>query len=332
MARTKMRLAITCGEPAGIGPDLLIMLAQQTHLAELVYIGDPQILQQRAALHGLPLQLQAVNFQQAPSASQPGRLNYHAVACPAPVVPGQLNTANSAYVLAVLQAACELCASAQVDAMVTPPVHKGVINDAGFAFSGHTEFLQDYFASAQVVMLMANTKMKVALATTHLPLAQVPAAISQSLLTAVISTLHQGLQQQFGISKPRIRVCGLNPHAGEGGHLGREEIEVITPCLERLRQNNWLLTGPVAADTAFLPEQLDQCDAIVAMYHDQGLAAIKFADFAQTVNITLGLPIIRTSVDHGTALELAGSLRGDTRSLQSAINWAIHLCAQRSRN
>jgi 4-hydroxythreonine-4-phosphate dehydrogenase len=331
-AREMMRLAITCGEPAGIGPDLLIQIAQQAHLAELIYIGDPQILRQRAARHGLPLQLQPVHFEHAPTPNLPGQLKYYAVESAASVVPGQLNRANSAYVLAVLQAACLLCASDKVDAMVTPPVHKGVINDAGIAFSGHTEFLQDYFASPQVVMLMANAKMKVALATTHLPLSQVPAAITQPLLTAVISTLHQGLQQQFGIAQPRIRVCGLNPHAGEGGHLGREEIDVIAPCLEQLRQNNWHLTGPVAADTAFLPEQLDQCDAIVAMYHDQGLAAIKFADFAQTVNITLGLPIIRTSVDHGTALELAGSLRGDTRSLQSAINWALHLCAQRSRN
>lgn len=332
MAQNIMRLAITSGEPAGIGPDLLIMLAQHQQAAELVYIGDPQLLQQRAALHALPLQLVPVNLQQAPSPNQPGQLKYHAVTCPAAVIPGQLNTANSAYVLAVLQAACDLCRHAEVDAMVTPPVHKGVINDAGFAFSGHTEFLQDYFASPQVVMLMANAKMKVALATTHLPLAQVPAAITQPLLTAVISTLHQDLQQQFGIAQPRIRVCGLNPHAGEGGHLGREEIDIIEPCLNQLRQRNWLLTGPVAADTAFLPEQLDQCDAIVAMYHDQGLAAIKYADFAQTVNITLGLPIIRTSVDHGTALALAGSLRGDTRSLQSAINWALHLCKQRTRN
>jgi 4-hydroxythreonine-4-phosphate dehydrogenase len=327
-----MRLAITCGEPAGIGPDLLVMLAQQTHAAELIYIGDPRILLQRAAHHGLPLQLQPINFQQDPTPNQLGQLKYYAVESAATVVPGQLNRANSAYVLTVLQAACSLCASNKVDAMVTSPVHKGVINDAGFSFSGHTEFLQNYFSSTQVVMLMANAKMKVALVTTHLPLSKVPGAITQPLLSAVISTLHQGLQQQFGIVQPRIRVCGLNPHAGEGGHLGREEIEVIAPCLAQLRQKNWQLTGPVAADTAFLPEQLEQCDAIVAMYHDQGLAAIKFADFAQTVNITLGLPIIRTSVDHGTALELAGSLRGDTRSLESAINWALHLCAQRSRN
>ncbi len=326
------RLAITCGEPAGIGPDLLIAIAQQAHAAELVYIGDPEILLQRAARHGLPLQLQPANFQQAAVVNPPGRLKYFAVDGVVPVIPGQLDVANSAYVLAVLRTACQLCASGDIDAMVTPPVHKGVINAASIAFSGHTEFLQQYFHSPQVVMLMVNAQMKVALATTHLPLSQVPAAITQNLLTQVITTLRQGLQQQFGITQPRIRVCGLNPHAGEQGHLGREEIEVITPCLEQLRQKGFLLEGPVAADTAFLPHQLAQCDAVLAMYHDQGLAAIKFADFAQTVNITLGLPIIRTSVDHGTALQLAGTLRGDTRSLQSAIDWALYLCAQRLGN
>ncbi len=327
--KTVWRLAITCGEPAGIGPDLLIAIAQQAHSAELVYIGDPEILRQRAAHHNLSLQLQPVNFQQVAVASQPGQLKYYAVDSIIPVIPGQLDAANSAYVLAVLRTACELCASGDMDAMVTPPVHKGVINAAGFAFSGHTEFLQQYFQSPQVVMLMVNAQMKVALATTHLPLSQVPAAITQHSLAQVITTLRQGLQQQFGITHPRIRVCGLNPHAGEQGHLGREEIEVIAPCLEQLRQKGFLLEGPVAADTAFLPHQLAQCDVVLAMYHDQGLAAIKFADFAQTVNITLGLPIVRTSVDHGTALELAGTLGGDTRSLLSAIRWAEQLCAQR---
>jgi 4-hydroxythreonine-4-phosphate dehydrogenase len=326
------RLAITCGEPAGIGPDLIVAIAQQAHSAELVYVGDPDILAQRAARHDLLLQLTPVNFQQPATTHEPGHLKFFAVPSATSVTPGQLDTRNSAYVLAVLQAACELCERGEVDAMVTPPVHKGVINEAGFAFSGHTEFLQQYFNSPQVVMLMANAQIKVALATTHLPLSQVPAAITAPLLTRVITTLHHDLQQQFGLPRPRIRVCGLNPHAGEQGHLGREEIDVMIPCLQALRQQGLELEGPVAGDTAFLPNQLGNCDAILAMYHDQGLAAIKFADFAQTVNITLGLPIIRTSVDHGTALELAGSLRSDTRSLQSAIGWAQHLCAQRRRN
>lgn len=321
------RLALPSGEPAGIGPDLIIALAHQAQPAQLVYIGDVDMLRARAAQQGLALQFNPVDFTTEPTPHKPGQLSYCHITTSVDVVPGQLNPANSGYVLDVLNQAAAFCQQGLTQALVTPPVHKGVINAAGFTFSGHTEFLQAYFHQPQVVMLMANKQMKVALATTHLPLTKVSAAITHDHLIRLITTLQHSLKIQFGLTQPRIRVCGLNPHAGEQGHLGREELEVIIPCLEHLRQQGFNLEGPVAADTAFLPENLHDCDVILAMYHDQGLAAIKYANFAETVNITLGLPIIRTSVDHGTALSLAGSQKADTRSLQSAIQWAVQLIA-----
>jgi len=243
--------------------------------------------------------------------------------------PGRLDTANARYVLAVLDAALDGCATGRFDAIVTAPVHKGVINDAGVAFTGHTEYLAERTGAPQPVMMLVGGGLRVALATTHLPLARVSAALTAERLVSVLTILDADLRTKFGIAAPRILVCGLNPHAGEGGHLGREEIEVIEPVLRRLQAQGLHLTGPVPADTAFLPERLTGQDAVLAMYHDQGLPVLKRAAFGHGVNVTLGLPVVRTSVDHGTALDLAGTGRADAGSLQAATRLAFELCASR---
>jgi 4-hydroxythreonine-4-phosphate dehydrogenase len=316
------RLALTPGEPAGIGPDLAIALAQEGCEDEIVVIADPDLLRQRAQQLGQPLQLRELDISAAPQPLAKGELCVYPLPLATACETGQLNPANADYVLESLRRAIDGCLDGLFDAYVTGPVHKGVINEAGIAFSGHTEFLAERTRSEQVVMMLATEGLRVALATTHLPLKEVPSAITQTSLNKVIEVLHQDLVQQFGIKQPRILVCGLNPHAGEGGHMGREEIDVIEPVLQQLCTGGMDLVGPLPADTLFTPKLLDDADAVLAMYHDQGLPVLKFKGFGQAVNITLGLPMIRTSVDHGTALDLAGSGNANPGSLQTAISYA----------
>lgn len=319
-----IRLAITPGEPAGIGPDLVVQLAQQAQPHELVAYADPELLLTRAAQLGLPLRLHTVTAA-PPRPLGAGELVVQPVKLDKPVQPGTLDTANARYVLNTLSAALDDCQKGFCQGMITGPVHKGIINEAGVPFSGHTEFLAENTQTPRVVMMLATEGLRVALATTHLPLSQVPAAITEELLEQVIKILHHDLQQKFGISKPKILVCGLNPHAGEGGHLGMEEIQVIQPALNRLCRQGLNLEGPLPADTLFTPKYLEQCDAVLAMYHDQGLPVLKYKGFGAAVNITLGLPIIRTSVDHGTALDLAGTGKANIGSLKTAINYAADM-------
>jgi len=314
-------LAVTPGEPAGIGPDLLVQIAQQQWQRPLVAIADPQLLEQRAATLGLPMQL--LPFEQGcDTPAEPGSLYCHPVPLDAPAQPGRLNPANAGYVLQTLRHAAEGCLGGRYAGLVTAPVHKGVINDAGIAFSGHTEFLAA-ITGGHPVMMLACPGLRVALVTTHLPLRAVADAITPEVLERVLRALHRDLVQRFGLSDPNILVCGLNPHAGEGGHLGREEIEVIEPVLARLRSEGMQLSPPLPADTLFTPKYLQQADAVLAMYHDQGLPVLKHMGFGKAVNITLGLPMVRTSVDHGTALELAGSGKAHAGSLVAAIEQAI---------
>ncbi|MDN3637244.1 4-hydroxythreonine-4-phosphate dehydrogenase PdxA [Simiduia curdlanivorans] len=318
------RLVITAGEPAGIGPDIVLAAAQQARPAEWIVVADPALLRARAAQLGLPLSLSAFDSSRPACTQAAGELLVVPVAMAEPAVAGVLNQANSAYVLATLDQAIELCVSGQADAFVTGPVQKSIINDAGIAFTGHTEYLAAK-AQTNVVMMLATAGLRVALATTHLALKDVPAAITASLLTQVIEILHRDLQQQFGLPAPNIVVCGLNPHAGEGGHMGREEIEIIEPTLQALRKRGIKLQGPLPADTLFQPKYLAHADAVLAMYHDQGLPVLKYQGFGQAVNITLGLPYIRTSVDHGTALDLAGTGKADSGSLLTAIQYATDM-------
>jgi 4-hydroxythreonine-4-phosphate dehydrogenase len=314
-------IALTPGEPAGVGPDLAIQLARQPPACALVLIADPALLTERAKLLHLPFA--AREWKGRESAGQGVYLL--PVKTARPVSAGRLDMANAAYVIETLKSAVTGCTGGEFDALVTGPVHKGIINDAGIGFTGHTEFLAEASGAAQPVMLLAAPGLRVALVTTHLPLAEVPPAITPSRLTAVIEVLHADLQRKFGIPDPVILICGLNPHAGESGHLGREEIEVIEPVLKSLTARGLRLRGPVPADTAFIPSQLQGVDAVLAMYHDQGLPVLKHHDFAHAVNVTLGLPFVRTSVDHGTALELAGTGRADVSSLVAAVEMALAL-------
>jgi 4-hydroxythreonine-4-phosphate dehydrogenase len=317
------RIAITPGEPAGIGPDVVLMAAQKSWDAELVCIADRDLLAQRAGQLSLNIELLPFTTGDAPQAHRPGQLRYIHVPAPAPITPGELQVENAYYVLATLSLATELCRCGDAQAMVTGPVQKSVINDAGIPFTGHTEFLAQAFNCPKVVMMLAAGNLRVALATTHLPLAAVPAAITQEHLEETLRILHNDLQQNFGLNNPRITVLGLNPHAGEGGHLGREEIEIMAPVIERLLAEGFKLSGPIPADTAFNSDWRGNTDAYLAMYHDQGLPVLKFAGFGEAVNITLGLPALRTSVDHGTALDLAGTGRAQSSSLEAAIAVAL---------
>lgn len=317
-----MSLAVTPGEPAGIGPDLLIQLAQQPQTCELVAYADPALLLGRARLLGLPLSLRPA--QNRPLGGS-GDLAIKAIDASREVRPGTPDTANANYVLNTLRQALQDTRDGVCQALVTGPVHKGIINDAGIPFTGHTEFLAEQTGTPRVVMMLATEGLRVALATTHLPLSQVPAAITRSGLEETLQILHRELRQRFAIDAPRLLVCGLNPHAGEGGHLGHEEIDTIIPALEACRQQGIDAIGPLPADTLFTPRHLAHCDAVLAMYHDQGLPVLKYKGFGAAVNITLGLPIIRTSVDHGTAFDLAGSGRGDAGSLATAIEQALHM-------
>lgn len=317
-------IAVTSGEPAGIGPELCLRLAGRAFPAQIVVLADRQLLVSRALAGDRPA-LRDWRPRQPP---QPGVLDILHQPLAVPSNPGQLNRANANYVLSLLDRALDGCRSGEFAAMVTAPVHKGVINDAGIPFTGHTEYLAEKTNTPRVVMMLAGSNLKVALATTHLPLKDVAAAITQESLEATLRILHADMRSKYGLPDPRILVAGLNPHAGEGGYLGMEEIEVISPVLERLRGEGMRLLGPLPADTMFTPPMLEQGDCVLAMYHDQGLTALKYASFGNGINVTLGLPIIRTSVDHGTALELAGTGRADPGSLFVAVEQAIAM-AQR---
>ena len=317
------RVVITPGEPAGIGPDLTVQLAQLDWPVELVVCADGSLLRQRANQLGLPLTLRDYQPGVAAQPQQAGTLTLLQVDTAQPVTPGELTVANGHYVLETLARACDGCLNGEFAALITGPVHKGVINDAGIPFTGHTEFFADRAGGDRVVMMLATEELRVALATTHLPLKDVSEAITRDSLHEVITILHQDLQQKFGIPQPHIFVCGLNPHAGESGHMGREEIDTIIPALDELRQQGIQLTGPLPADTLFQPKYLQHADAVLAMYHDQGLPVLKYQGFGRAVNITLGLPFIRTSVDHGTALELAGQGKAEPGSFITALNLAI---------
>jgi len=321
------RIALTPGEPAGIGPDLCIQLAQQDLPCQIVVIASPQLLEARAGQLGLPLQITEFDSAMPASAQTAGRLTVLPVELAEPVQCGQLNQANSRYVLKTITKATKGCMDAVFDAMVTGPVHKGIINDAGLSFTGHTEFIAS-ITGGYPVMMLATPGLRVALATTHLPLSEVSPAITHTRLRTVIRILNQELRSRFGIAYPKILVCGLNPHAGENGHLGREEIDIIEPVLDSFRKQGLNLLGPLPADTLFTEKYLANADAVLAMYHDQGLPVLKHMGFGQAVNITLGLPIIRTSVDHGTALDLAGSGKADLGSLQFALQTALTMAKQ----
>lgn len=324
------RFALTPGEPAGIGPDLCLLLARQAQPQVLVAIASRALLAERASQLGLHIELLPVTPDAWPNApATAGRLYVWDTPLRAAVQTGRLDPANAAYVLETLTRAGQGCLAGDFAGMITAPVHKGVINEAGIPFSGHTEFLAELTGTEQVVMMLATAGLRVALVTTHLPLRAVADAITAERLERVTRILHGDLVGKFGIARPRILVCGLNPHAGEGGHLGREELEVIEPTLERLRSEGLQLVGPLPADTLFTPKHLEHCDAVLAMYHDQGLPVLKYKGFGAAVNVTLGLPIVRTSVDHGTALDLAGSGRVDTGSLQVALETAYQMTAGR---
>lgn len=319
------RVVITPGEPAGIGPDLVVQLAQRSWPVELVVCADATLIQDRAKLLGLPLQLLPYDAGQQPSPQKAGTLTLLSVPLRAPVVPGQLSTENGHYVVDTLARACDGCINGEFAALITGPVHKGVINEAGIPFTGHTEFFEERSHSPKVVMMLATEAMRVALVTTHLPIKAIPDAITPELLREIIAILHHDLQTKFGIAQPHVLVCGLNPHAGEGGHMGTEEIDTIIPVLEEMRAKGMNLSGPLPADTLFQPKYLDNADAVLAMYHDQGLPVLKYQGFGRGVNITLGLPFIRTSVDHGTALDLAGQGKADVGSFITALNLAIKM-------
>jgi 4-hydroxythreonine-4-phosphate dehydrogenase len=315
------RIAFTPGEPAGIGPDLCLSLAGQSLNTELVVICDPELLEERAAKLHIPFRYRLFD-PAVPARSSPGEICVLPVPLQTNARCGQPDPVNARYVLDTLDQAISGCQSGDFAALVTGPVHKGVINDAGITFSGHTEYLAAATHTPDVVMLLANEDLRVALATTHVPLSEVSRCITRDSLTRVIRVLHRGLQSRFNIEQPCIFVCGLNPHAGEGGHLGHEEIDTLIPVLEALRKEGMNLVGPHSADTIFSADNIANSDAILAMYHDQGLPVLKHSGFGRTVNITLGLPIIRTSVDHGTALQLAGSGHADPGSLVMAIRYA----------
>jgi 4-hydroxythreonine-4-phosphate dehydrogenase len=320
------KLALTTGEPAGIGPDLCVQIAQLNLPFNLVVLADRELLRARALLLQLPLEIADYIPAPGPDESEPkaGTLRVLHVPLSESSAPGELDPVNARYVLKMLDRAVKGCSNGEFCAMVTAPVHKGVINDAGIAFTGHTEYLAQ-LTSSEPVMMLVGGGMRVTLATTHLPLKDVPAAITQDALEQKLRTVNHDLIHRFAIAKPRIAVAGLNPHAGESGHLGREEIETIIPSLDKLRAQGVNLIGPLPADTLFNPTKLKDFDCIFAMYHDQGLPVLKHASFGTAVNVTLGLPIIRTSVDHGTALDLAGTGRADPGSLIAAIEMAATL-------
>lgn len=317
-------IAVTAGEPAGIGPDLCIRLAERAWPVPLVVIADPGLLRERAARLGRTLEIRELAASEVPAHAAIGTLYVRPLPLRAPCQCGRLDPRNAGYVLDSLRLGVDGCLDGRYAALVTAPVHKGVINDAGIPFTGHTEFLAER-TGGHPVMMLSCPGLKVALVTTHLPLRAVADAITPETLESVVRILERELRHRFGIVGPRILVCGLNPHAGEGGHLGREEIEVITPVLDRLRAEGLDLTGPLPADTLFTPPNLVRADAVLAMFHDQGLPVLKHMGFGQAVNVTLGLPVVRTSVDHGTALDLAGTGMAEPGSLIAAVETAIRM-------
>ncbi|WP_275288783.1 4-hydroxythreonine-4-phosphate dehydrogenase PdxA [Halomonas elongata] len=334
-------LALTTGEPAGIGPELAVMMASESPPpARVVAVGDPALLEERARAIGRSVTVHALSPGESPPAPRAGVLPVWPVSLRAPCRPGTLDTRNAAYVLETLTRAVAACRAGEAAGMVTAPLHKGVIIEAGHAgFQGHTEYLRDACGVDEVVMMLATdpalhatspswhgeTALRVALATTHLPLREVSDAVTGPRLTRILRILDAELRHRFGIPSPRLLVCGLNPHAGEAGHLGREELDVIIPTLEALRGEGLTLDGPLPADTLFTPHHLARADAVLAMYHDQGLPVLKYAGFGRAANITLGLPLVRTSVDHGTALDLAGRGEADPGSLSTAVRLAIEM-------
>ncbi len=326
------RIIVTSGEPAGIGPDLCLAITQRAWPCELVFAGDAALFAARAQALGISLHASRWTSHADARAHEPGTLPILHVPTAVTPIAGQLDVANASYVLNLLDAAIDGCQRGEFAAVVTAPVQKSVISDSGVPFSGHTEYLAERTGAPLPVMLLVADTLRVALATTHLPLTEVSRAITPDLLADVIRVLHHDLQRRFGIERPRILVCGLNPHAGESGHLGREEIETIAPTLERLRHDGIDLTGPAPADTAFTPRMLSHADAVLAMYHDQGLPVLKYAGFGHAVNVTLGLPLVRTSVDHGTALELAGTGKADAGSLVAATELALQLANKQNPN
>lgn len=319
------RLVLTTGESAGVGPDMVLAAAATAWPAQLVAVGCMRTLAARNEALELSVSLTPYTSGQETTAHPANTLPVIDIPLATRCTPGQLNPDNAGQVLAQLELATELCRTEECAAMVTAPVHKGVINDAGIPFSGHTEFLASKTGSESPVMLLTAGDLKVALATTHLPLRTVPDAITPHSLEQTLRVLDQGLRSSFGIAHPCITVLGLNPHAGESGHLGTEELEVITPVCESLRAEGLRITGPISGDTAFTGAQLPTTDAYLAMFHDQGLPVIKSKGFGEIVNVTLGLPIIRTSVDHGTAVDLAGTGKADASSMRAAIDLAIQM-------
>lgn len=323
------RILITPGEPAGIGPDILIRAIQQPWACELIAVADPLLLTERATQLQLPFTYQLTDLNNPPSANLPGQLKIMPVPLHTPVTARKLQVENAPYVIKTLEVATDYCLANPHTALVTGPVQKSILNKAGIPFTGHTEWLAMRAQVLQTVMLFVVAQLKVALATTHLPLKQVPAAITQERLTSVITILQRALSTDFACVSPTIGICGLNPHAGENGYLGREEIDVITPALDALRtQHGWQLEGPLPADTIFIKDNTKKFDAILAMYHDQALPLIKYLGFEEAVNVTLGLPFMRTSVDHGTALDLAGTGKAHAGSLIQAITLAAQLRAK----
>jgi 4-hydroxythreonine-4-phosphate dehydrogenase len=318
-------VALTAGEPAGIGPDLCALLARETFPGRLVIVGDPRVIAARARARGI--RFDAAAYRDRDSASAISVLDVPALTA---VTAGRLDSANSPHVLAILDRAIDGCMAGEFDAMVTAPVQKSILNDAGIPFTGHTEYLAARTGTPLVVMLLVGGGLRVALATTHLALSEVPRAITRESLEAIVRILDHDLRARFGIGRPRILVAGLNPHAGESGYLGREEIDVIAPAIAALAREGFAVTGPYPADTLFTPRVLEGGDAALAMFHDQGLPVLKHAAFGEAVNVTLGLPIIRTSVDHGTALDRAGAGEVDSGSLREAIKLAFEM-ASRSR-
>lgn len=329
-----MRLVITPGEPAGIGPDLIIQLVQTAQEHELICIADSSMLQQRAEKLGLPLTINPYDANKTQSKSA-GSLTVIEEPLNNPSVCGVADKTNAQSQLNALQRAVAGCMSGEFSALITGPMHKGIINEAGIPFTGHTEYLAELSKTKKVVMMLAapesKNQLRVALATTHLPLSQVSQAITQQSLNEVITILNNDMKKHFGLQKPRILICGLNPHAGEDGHLGMEEIEIITPVINELKNKDFNLKGPLPADTVFTQPYLEDADVVLAMYHDQGLPVLKHVGFGAAVNVTLGLPIIRTSVDHGTAFDLAGTGKADSGSLNAALNMAIQMAEQSIR-
>lgn len=321
---TIKRIAVTYGEPSGIGPDICVLLAHHAIDADIVVIGDPNVLQTRARQLQIPISIQAYQLERQPHLGK-GSITVFPSPVNTPVISGTLDVANGSSVIAMLDSAIDGALKKSFDAIVTAPIHKGILNHAGFAFSGHTEYLAEKTNTEHVVMLLVGGGMRVALVTRHIPLREVSDAITEAQISTTLRILNQDLRSKFGIDQPVIYVAGLNPHAGEGGHMGMEEIITINPTLDKLRAEGLNLVGTLSGDTLYSQKNIAAADAFLAMYHDQGLAVLKHASFGGGVNVTLGLPIIRTSVDHGTALELAGTGKANAGSLFSAIDLALDL-------